>query len=127
MKLWKRIRYFFNTGEVLISFKILFDFKSDADMTLGTIKKEILVSPKDALAKDYVRLTDWGNFEVCNKVEKEISNRTNAEAERLLKEARKGKDVIHNTQGVWIEGKHVVAVDWDVAYPDFKSLTFEEY
>lgn len=127
MKLWKRIGYFFSTKQRVTSFMILFYYKTEADETLGVVEKLIKVSCEDAIKWGYTKESDWDNWKLCNKVEEDISTKTNAEAEQLLKEVRKSGRFAHNKQGVWAEGKHIVAVNWDVGYPEFSLLTFEEY
>lgn len=127
MELWKRIKYFFSGKERLTSFKIRFEFKTEADMTLGILDQEITVVVDDALEKGYIKSGVLDNFRICNKVEEEVNVKAGRQAEKMLKGARKGVDIIHNSSSVWIEGKHVVAVWWDVAYPEFKALSFEEY
>ena len=115
--------------ERLVSCEVVLNFKTKANMVLGNNMKKMDIDSNLALARKYIRRSNlsFDEFSIIEKVKNDISDKMNDEASELLKKFRKGRDIVYNNRGVWIQGDHIVGVYWEVAYPEFKPLTFEEY
>lgn len=127
MRLWKRIKHFFSVKERIVSFEIDYKFKTESEMTLGVESVRVNIDKNEAIKMGYIDSGDWKYFSLIEKVKKDISDKVNANAEKLLKDVRSKEKIFQNNAGVWISGKHIVAVFWSVGDLKSEPLTFEEY
>lgn len=113
--------------ERVISFNVDYRFKTEADMTLGIHTIKIKVDSDSAIKLGYVRSGDWKYFKVIDIIINYHKEEYNQKALKLLAEVRRGTKFNKNACGAWVQGKHVVAVFWDISDLEWEQLTYEEY
>lgn len=127
MNFWKKVWYRLDNEEKIVSFCIEYSYKTEADMTLGVYSVPLKVTAEDSLNKGYVGSGDWKCWRMCNKIEDDIADVCNKRAKELLLKARNENKILQNNKSVWVQGKHVVYVDWSIGDLEWEPLTYDEY
>ena len=124
---WDKVGFWLSAKEAVKSFEVCLNIKTGTSMVLGRKTQKLIVDSDTVVEYGYVSSGDFKTWDAVAKIKENVSGRTNARAKELLETVRKGRGVVLNNSGAWVEGKHIVAVDWEIENIEWRPLELEEY